>query len=159
MQHLDWLQNQAYVTNVMDVVERVSEDIEEKVIHEEEREGESRLAGLLHSRADILRTKLAVLASEIRERLQIRDRNIAKLYVDRQTIYAMLRRMQYRAFEPRDLVGLYLRRLDILKEHRQQDVECWKDVAMVMRDFLMAFEAAEEAKAEVQFLGNVGRRT
>ena len=38
------------------------------------------------------------------------------------------------------------------KERRTEDVECWRDVVMVMRDFLVVWEAHEQAKTKAIFL-------
>ena len=113
---------------------------------------------LLGQRTRILKTKLEVFASEISERLKIRTGNLKSLiYDDLLLTNALL------YFEPssgKDLYQakfpdrLYGTRFDIAKERREQDVECWRDVTLVMRDFLAAWEALEQGRARAIFLNN-----
>jgi len=113
---------------------------------------------LVGQRTRILQTKLEVFAAEIAERLSIRSRNLQSLIYDDLTLSNALR-----YFDPTSGIGLfqasfperlYAKRFDIGKERREQDVECWRDVSMVMRDFLVAWESLEQARARAFFLND-----
>ncbi len=56
--------------------------------------------------------------------------------------------------------GIFYRKLfDFQTEARSEQVECWRDVVMVMRDFLYAWDAHEQARARAMFIQNVGTGT
>ena len=123
---------------------------------------ESRSGGsieqLVGQRTRILKTKLEVFATEIAERLAIRTRNLKSLIYD-----DLLLSNTLLYFEPSSGKGLYQakfperlygKRFDIEKERREKDVECWRDVSMVMRDFLVAWEALEQERARALFLND-----
>jgi hypothetical protein len=120
---------------------------------------DSSLDDFIHSRTRILRTKLEVLASEIRERLQIRVKNLERVADDKIHITAMLvdldRRANYLTREHKEKSPFYEQLFKLEQEKRLQDVECWRDVVMVMRDFLYAWEAHEQAKVKAIFLDHV----
>jgi len=111
---------------------------------------------LVHQRTEILNTKLQVFAAEIEERLRLRHKNLDVLV--REELEAGTLLME---FDPHYGTGrydsrlhqfFYQKRFDLTKEQRQQDVECWRDIVLVMRDFLTAWEAHEQARARAIFL-------
>ena len=65
----------------------------------------------------------------------------------------------YHLREHQDKGIFYRKLLDFQTEARSEQVECWRDVVMVMRDFLMTWEAHEQAKARAIFIQNVGTGT
>ena len=112
----------------------------------------------INSRAHILDTKLQVFSQEIQERLRIHNDNVSAI-----NYQSLLTYSQILTFHPtygtgrydRALVNsLYQERNDLAKELRQQHVECWRDVVMVMREFLFAWEAREQAHSKSLFLKN-----
>lgn len=48
---------------------------------------------------------------------------------------------------------------DLQAEVRSEHVKCWRDVVLVMRDFLLAREAHEQAKGRAIFINHVGTGT
>jgi hypothetical protein len=42
------------------------------------------------------------------------------------------------------------------QEERLQDVECWRDIVLVMRDFLNTWDAHEQMQARAIFLDHAG---
>lgn len=113
---------------------------------------------LLGEKHRILKVKLEVLASEIFQRLEIRKQNLDRLLNDELILSNVLlyfepssSRAPYRPAFPEKL---YQEKLDLGKQRREQDVECWRDVVMVMRDFLSVWEAVELARSKASFLGD-----
>ena len=113
---------------------------------------------LVNQRTRILDTKLDVLAAEIEERLRIRRQNVKGIMSEELRTGSLLLE-----FHPTYGIGrcdsriqqsLYQKKFDLTKEKRQQDVECWRDIVLVMRDFLTAWEAREQAGAGASFLKN-----
>lgn len=111
---------------------------------------------IMQSKSRILKTKLEVLAGEIRQRLSIREGNLERIGRDKdvlkETIERLDRLANYKLRDHRDKVPLYQRTIELEKEQRAQDVECWRDVVKVMRDFLEIWEAQEQAKSRAIFL-------
>jgi hypothetical protein len=116
----------------------------------------SSLESFVHTRTQILNTKLEVLAAEIYLRLHIRTGNLERIADEKLRVGYLLtdltRRANYLVREHREKAPFYQQWFDLEKERRTEDVECWRDVVMVMRDFLMAWEAHEQAKAKAIFL-------
>ena len=114
----------------------------------------------LHSKGKILKTKLEVLAAEVLQRLNIRDVNIARIGHD-QTLLSEItqvlsRQANYGQREHKDKTPMYAKGFDLERERRTQDAECWRDIVMVMRDFLNIWESHEQAQSRAIFLNHVG---
>jgi hypothetical protein len=107
---------------------------------------------LMHSKSRIQRGKLEVLASEIVARFGLWDRNLSRIDGSRTHIQDLLgtasRLARYRLRPTHDPDHLKRQLMDLEKERRGQDLECWRDVTNVMRDFLSVFEAHEQAKSK-----------
>ena len=120
----------------------------------------SGLEELLHLRSHILKTKLEVLAIELRERFQLRDQNVARIDAEKETVVRSLPRLsrqaRYHLREPRDNSAFYQQGFNLDEERRSQDVECWQDVARVIRDFLDVWEAHQQATVRGRFLQHAG---
>ncbi len=120
----------------------------------------SGLEELLHLRSHILKTKLDVLAAELRERFQLRDQNLARIYVEKSRMAEELPRLsrqaRYHLREPRDNAAFYQQLFSLDRERRSQEVECWVDVARVLRDFLDVWEAHQQAAVRGRFLQHAG---
>ena len=118
---------------------------------------------LFSDKRRISRTKLEVFASEIFERLRLRTVNLSRLERDRADLYAMVqnldRQARYRMREHQEKRVLYELLFKAKQEERLQDVECWRDVVLVMRDFLNAWDAHEQMQARAIFLDHAGSRT
>src|SRR5216117_1096474 len=119
------------------------------------------LDDLLHLKSKVLSTKLEVLAFELLWRFGIRAKNLDRLDGDQNLVQAMLEKLDraaiYHFREHREKGTLYQTFFSLQEQKRQQDTECWRDVVMVMRDFLYVWEAHEQMQARAIFLENVGR--
>ena len=115
---------------------------------------------LFDSKGRILHTKLEVLASEIFERFRIRVQNLASIGQDENKLYLLLEKLdkqaRYHSREHIEKRVFYELLFKINQEKRQQDVECWRDVVMVMRDFLYVWDAHEQMRSRAIFLNHVG---
>ena len=120
------------------------------------------LDNLLHSKSRILRSKLEVLASEIYTRLTIWDRNLARIGSDKEKVEKLLdqfsRLARYHLRDPKDVTRLHDSNLRLETQTREEDIQCWRDVVLVMRDFLETWEAHEQAKTRSIFINHVGAR-
>ena len=118
---------------------------------------------LLGGKSRILRTKLDVLALEMKERLRIWDRNLERIDRDKERVTEIAERISrlanYHFRDHREKSELYEELANLETERRSQDVECWRDIVMVMRDFLGVWEAHEQAKARAIFLDYAGPGT
>ena len=117
---------------------------------------------LLHSKSRILRSKLEVLASEIYARLTMWNRNLARIDDDKAKVEDLLnqftRLARYHLRDQQDVGRLRDSTLQLEAQRRDEDVQCWRDVVMVMRDFLESWEAHEQAKNRSIFLNHAGAR-
>ena len=115
---------------------------------------------LLNSKSRILKTKLEVLTAEVLQRLNIRDVNITRIGHDQNLLseitQVLSRQANYGQREHKEKTPLYGKGFDLERERRAQDAECWRDIVMVMRDFLNIWEAHEQAKSRAIFLNHVG---
>jgi hypothetical protein len=108
----------------------------------------------------IVHTKLEVLASEIFERMRIRTVNLSGLERDKANVYEMLvrldRQANYHSRDHQEKRVFYELLFKMKQEAREQDVECWRDIVMVMRDFLYAWEVREHMQTRAMFLDHAG---
>jgi hypothetical protein len=118
---------------------------------------------LLHSKSRILRTKLEVMASEIQARFAMWDRNLNRIGNEKENVEALLnqsvRLTRYHLREPNEVTRLRESSLNLNAQRRQEDIQCWRDVVLVMRDFLDTWESHEQAKNRSIFLNHAGSRT
>ena len=132
----------------------------EKPLTAYRQESSAPLDNLLHSKSRILRYKLEVLASEICTRLNMWDRNLARIDSDKESVEKSLEQVvrlaRYHLREHRDITRLQDSTLRLESQRRDEDVQCWRDVVMVMRDFLESWEAHEQAKNRSIFINHVG---
>jgi hypothetical protein len=130
---------------------------------EPDRGNNDSLEELIHQKSRILGKKLDILAAEIWWRLNIAARNLASINQDKALIEEMIGRLHlaalYHLREHQDKGIFYRKLFDFQTEARSEQVECWRDVVMIMRDFLMTWEAHEQAKARAIFIQNVGTGT
>ena len=119
------------------------------------------LDDLLHLKSKVLNTKLQVLGAEMLWRFGIRAKNLSRLDEDQSHVLTMLEKLdvsaRYHFREHKEKGTLYQTFFSLQEQKRQQDTECWRDVVMVMRDFLYVWEAHEQMQARAIFLENVGR--
>lgn len=134
----------------------------EEVPAESEPEAPGALDHLLHSKSRILRTKLEVLASEIQARFALWDRNLDRIGSEKGNVEALLdqstRLARYHLRDQRDATRFHESALRLESQRRDEDIQCWRDVVMVMRDFLDTWEAHEQAKNRSIFINHAGSR-
>ena len=118
------------------------------------------LDNLLHSKSRLLRSKLEVLASEIYTRLTMWDRNLARIDADKQKVEQLVeqftRLARYHLRDQKDVTRLHDSNLRLEAQRRDEDSQCWRDVVLVMRDFLETWEAHEQARNRSIFINYVG---
>lgn len=114
---------------------------------------------LIHVNTRILRAKLETVAAAVQERLKIRKDNIARIAEDREKISEISQQISvaanYHLRDHKEKDRLYQRVFELTRERRDQDTQCWKDVVLVLRDFLGFWDEYERAKARGAFLENV----
>ena len=129
----------------------------------EDAAGDAGLEDLVHQKSHILSRKLDILGAEIAWRLHVAARNLHSLREDKERLGEMLRRLDHAALyhlrEHQEKGPLYRALFALETETRAQHTECWRDVAMVMRDFLYAWEAHEQARSRAIFIDHVGTGT
>lgn len=112
---------------------------------------------LIDQRKSILAAKLDVLTAELHERLSIRKDNIASFIYDECKLGSMISQLYFTTGgyidkSPRRMASLEKQGFDIQKERRDQDVECWRDIVMLTKDFLSVWEAYEQAKSRAYLM-------
>jgi len=134
-----------------------------KATAHDEAAGDGSLEQLVQQKSRILSRKLDILGAEIAWRLHIAARNLHSLREDKERLGEMLRRLDHAALyhlrEHQEKGPLYRTLFALETETRAQHTECWRDVAMVMRDFLYAWEAHEQARSRAIFIDHVGTGT
>jgi hypothetical protein len=127
------------------------------------RPSEDALESLIHNKSRILGRKLDILAAQIWWRLRIACHNLARIQNDKSLLSGMLIKLdqaaRYHLRDHQEKGMLYRKLFELDSESRTEEVECWRDVATVMRDFLTAWEAHEQTRARAIFLENVGPGT
>jgi len=121
------------------------------------------LDNLLHSKSHVLRTKLETMAAEIQTRFAIWNQNLDRVNQDQSDIQKQLnhstRLARYHLRDQKDVSQLQNSVLKLAEQQRNEDVLCWRDVVMVMRDFLNTWEVHEQAKQRSIFLNHAGSRS
>lgn len=112
---------------------------------------------IISQRSRILKTKLDVLSVQIVERLRIRARNLEAVLSDDVEIGNQLLGLQGQKRQPPYTTFtlepmLHQKRFDLGKERRQIDVECWRDLTQIMREFLASWEGFELSRTREQVL-------
>ena len=111
---------------------------------------------LLSQRSGILSTKLDVFMIELLERMNLRTKNLDRIDHDECSVRNLISDFHQTtggyAQDGKERFGLYRQLLDIEKERRDQDVECWRDLVTVMRDVLSAWEESESSKSKMRML-------
>ena len=63
--------------------------------------------------------------------------------------------VNYHLREHREKGTFYQKVFDLERERRDQDTDCWRDIVLVLRDFLTFWDEYERAKARGAFLQDV----
>lgn len=114
---------------------------------------------LIHTNTRVLRSKLEAIAAALQERLKIRRQNIERIADDRDKLSEMIQQVSvaanYHLRQHKEKGALYQKGFDLAHERRDQDTECWRDIVLVLRDFLGFWDEYERAKARGAFLQDV----
>jgi hypothetical protein len=114
---------------------------------------------LLGARASVNKIKASLWAGAIRERINILNRSLEQLTEEELIIDNRILQFEGRSYFPLQSYENLQNALRNLQSRRiSEEKECWKDIIVVLRDFLGAFEAHSQSKARGEFL-NVQRRT
>lgn len=119
---------------------------------------QSALEAILNGRTELTETRLAVTAVQIIERLRIRATNLKQLLDEELSIGNKLLRIQgqFPAGFNKELMGIEAQfdqqSSQVHSAQRREDVECWRDLTNVMRDFLNAWEGFSRNAAKNRFL-------
>jgi hypothetical protein len=117
------------------------------------------LTDLLHTNTRVLKTKLEAIALSVQERLNIRRQNLGRIADDKDKLSEMLQKItvatNYHLREHREKGTFYQKMFELERERRDQDTDCWKDIVLVLRDFLTFWDEYERAKARGAFLEDV----
>jgi len=115
---------------------------------------------LLQGKTDVLHTRLNVLAAAIGERLRLRQENFYQLLQDEcrtdNLLHGISVQTGYNFDDGNQKAGLYQQLFDLEKQRRGEDTNCWRDVVMVLRDFLETWEAVQHAKSRTRLLNQNG---
>ena len=124
---------------------------------------QSALEALLSGKTELAETRLAVTAVQIIERLRLRAKNLKQLLDEELDIGNKLLKVQaqvpsgpnWQTFN-KDIMGLEAqleqRSSNNQSAQRREDVECWRDLTNVMRDFLNAWDNFSRNEAKNRFL-------
>jgi len=122
------------------------------------------LNAVLRGRTELLATRFEVAAVQIIERLRIRAQNLQQILEEDLEIGS--RRLAIGSGSPfpsplfNELDGRLIEKQSWLqRERRLEEKECWRDLTMVMRDLLNAWEALSQAKAKERFLEGLSARS
>ena len=112
---------------------------------------------MLSGRTELAETRLAVTATQIVERLQIRAGNLKQLMDEELSVENRILQFSQLPFGKRsDMMGLesllLQRSAQIQGDQRRENTECWRDLTQVMRDFLNAWEGFSRNAAKNRFM-------
>ena len=103
--------------------------------------------------------KFDFLSEQIIERIEIRRRNLESLLQEEVSIDTKIMSIGGSTGGDQNNSGsnlpLYLRLLDVSRERRSQDVDCWRDLVHVFRDILKIWEDLEQSKVRDAMLYDV----
>ncbi len=107
----------------------------------------------MRSRTELAETRMAVHAVQIIERLRIRASHLNE--ITEEDLEAGSELLNLKNSSP-DMMGLETllrqKQAQLSQERRRVDAECWRDLSMVMRDFLNAWEGFSKNEAKGRFL-------
>lgn len=120
---------------------------------------QSALESILNGRTELAETRLAVTAVQIVERLRLRAKNLKQLVDEELSIGTKSLQLKgggFPAYFNKEIMGLEAqleqRTSQNQSAQRREDVECWRDLTNVMRDFLNAWESFSRNEARNRFL-------
>jgi multidrug efflux pump subunit AcrA (membrane-fusion protein) len=126
--------------------------------------GNTALQALLDGRSGLAETRLAVTAAQIIERLRIRASNLQQLMKEELSVDSRIARLQNALPAGRsdmmNLESVLEQKISQLRgEQRRENTECWKDLTLVIRDLLNAWEGFFRNEAKNRFLSALPTHT
>jgi hypothetical protein len=114
---------------------------------------------LFSQRTRILEVKFDFLSEQIIERIEIRRRNLESLLHEEVSIDTKIMSTDGPSASDQNSgtsnLPLYLRLLDVSRERRSQDIDCWRDLVHVFKDILIIWEDLEQSKVRDAMLYDV----
>lgn len=121
---------------------------------------DSFLDNLMHQKSRIFASKLEVLAAAMVVRIDLLAHNLDRIEKDREHAQTILdridRQARYHLREHQDKTFFYQTLFRLEEERRSQGVECWRDIVLVLREFLGVWEAHQQSQTRATFLEHVG---
>lgn len=126
--------------------------------------GNTALQALLGGRSGLAETRLAVTAAQIIERLRIRAFNQQQLMKEELSVDSRLSQLRNAGLTGRpDMMNLESaldQKISQLQgEQRRENTECWRDLTLVIRDLLNAWEGFSRNEAKNRFLSALPANT
>jgi len=113
----------------------------------------------LFRRSGIQELKLNVHTAQILERIAVRTKTLESLLNEELDVSTKLSNIGNRPGSY-ELESMLERRIsDIERERRVEDLQCWRDLTFVMRDFMSVLEVLNAAKTKEKVLGLGGSGT
>jgi len=107
---------------------------------------------MLSGRTELAETRLAVTATQIVERLRLRASNLQDLLKEELAVDSKMRQASRAGIGTMGLDSLEQLMSRIKSDQRRENLECWRDMTHVMRDFLNAWEGFSRSEAKNRFL-------
>lgn len=119
------------------------------------------VSGFVRQPTEILKLRLAALGAEAKARLSIHGDH-AELTASEcrsldDEVVRVARLVDYGQLDPQQLSELQRHRADLQKERRKEDVECWRDLTALMKDFLDTWDSLERARGLALTMDHAGR--
>jgi hypothetical protein len=112
------------------------------------------IQAMMEGRSEIAETRLAVTATQIVERMQLRSVHLKELLDEELEVDSKVQ--QTENVSSGDFMGLESaltqQSTRIRSDRRRENTECWRDLSHVMRDFLNAWEGFTRNEAKNRFL-------
>jgi hypothetical protein len=124
-------------------------------------EDDSFLEDLLGRKAEIVAANLDALAVAMTVRVRLWAEQLDGIEEDRETAERALAQLdqqaRYHLREQQDKTPFYRVLFSLEEERRTRAAECWRDLVLVLRDFLLAREVHQQSQARAMLLQDVGR--
>ena len=114
------------------------------------------LDSLFASKNRILRQKLNVWALMLSERLSLHAEQLDRIHKERSKLTNMIetakREANYLLRERSETDALYKLIFTLNSEHRDKEVQCWENVFDLLKEFLIVWDAYEQARSRTSLL-------
>ena len=107
---------------------------------------------MLSGRTELTETRLAVTATQIIERLRLRAGTLQDLLGEELAVDSKMLQADRAGLGTMGLDALEQRMSQIKNSQRRENIECWRDLTNVMRDFLNAWEGFSRNAAKGRFM-------